>query len=571
MKNETPSTIKNIDAGPDKGQQLSELPEWIDGETLFGWCSRYHLLAGHRLSSVTCERLFGHRRIGLAHDLPGRLGYFDANTRSRLGASEQIALQRTVLGYYLACRTPRERTEALARVHCDSGSSLKASLGWLASRVGAAHPLKVCAECLAACSMPTWLLVHQLPGVWVCLHHGTALKFTSDLVLCARRRHWVLPHELPHASWHRVRTLPNGLALETARASGELARNGADEPLSPRRIGATLREGLFGLGLVRGGRLLPDKCGEEFSSFLHGFERWPEACALCVSPAAAQACLRRMLSGTRDLHPLHYLTAALWLFGTWAEFLRVYQEVAAEAPVLPAPPADALVLRAYSDDVRDFVVDAFCVSGESARHAAAAAGVTTGTALIWLRQSGAPPARRPKVVTDAVWRVVTRELLDGRAKQTIAARHGVSVSTVTRILLSQPEVSRERAASEFQRDQKSARFRWLKTVAANPRAGVKEIRRRQPAVYAWLYRHDRGWLRENGPERDGIPAGRPREIDWLSRDRRFAQSIKQLLKTEGDRLGRPQVLTALPEIAAKMRGPKRLPLTAALLATLPRR
>ncbi|TXC66767.1 hypothetical protein FSC37_15980 [Piscinibacter aquaticus] len=157
-------------------------PTWIPGETLYGVCARYHRIAGSALSSETCLRLFGHPRAGLAHDLTGRIATLAERTSALLGTPEQILLGHTVLGYYLYLREPALRRRLIDELSHQSPRALKSRLGWLASGLGAAHPLKACEECgredekQGRC--PTWYLVHQLPGVWLCPTHRRPLWVT---------------------------------------------------------------------------------------------------------------------------------------------------------------------------------------------------------------------------------------------------------------------------------------------------------------------------------------------------------------------------------------------------------
>ena len=67
----------------------------------------------------------------------------------------------------------------------------------------------------------------------------------------------------------------------------------------------------------------------------------------------------------------------------------------------------------------------------------------------------------------------------------------------------------------------SQRQRWLDLCAANHRAGTKNLRHLASALYAWLYRCDRAWLRANQPPRRTRVVRRSC-VDWKKRDEELA-------------------------------------------------
>lgn len=548
------------------------LPEWVCGETLFGWCSRYHRLAGHRLDTVTCSRLFGQGRSGLLHDFPGGLNVFANRTNGRLGSACDIALGHTLLGYYLAFRGDPWRHGAVVHLSRGCCRDLKARLGVLATRMGAAHPLKMCEACNEESrrqgEMPTWRLDHQFPGVWVCAVHGTPLFFTDALLWS--RPQWLLPDAVAPAALKLPPDLDAGLALRTAYASADLVQRTPREPLDPQRVAAAFWTGLQQRGLARGERLHPHACGEEYAGFLRGYAAWPEADAVCVGPAAALAGLRRILKGCsrRALHPLRYITAALWLFESWPAFLEVWKAASA-SPSTTTPsvlPAAAQRSR-HSDEIRRTVIAAVENESQSARAAAIRAGVSTTTAVAWLRLAKVGTARRPKAVTERVRQAIRRELRLGRDKARIAARWGLSLVTVTRILLEDIDLRALRADHQHLQAQEGARVRWQRAVKKCHTKGTAAARRLAPAAYAWLYRHDRSWLLEHRPP--VLKHVCDERVDWHERDRHFAGQLRSLMRqAQPTALRRRDLVRCIPGLAVKVRHLDRLPRTAALLARL---
>src|SRR5687768_742508 len=115
------------------GFELS-LPQWLPDETVFSWASRYHKLAGHRLPAQTCLALFGDRRHGSQHDFPTRLERFVDQTAGQLGTPENVALDHTLLRYYLVSRGQGEVAAAISSLVQPTSGVLKFRLGILTSR-----------------------------------------------------------------------------------------------------------------------------------------------------------------------------------------------------------------------------------------------------------------------------------------------------------------------------------------------------------------------------------------------------------------------------------------------------
>lgn len=79
---------------------------------------------------------------------------------------------------------------------------------------------------------------------------------------------------------------------------------------------------------------------------------------------------------------------------------------------------------------------------------------------------------------------------------------------------------------------------WLRLCATHPQAGVRALRLRDPATYAWLYRRDRDWLFRNRPARKR-PVAKPVLLDWGRRDMELAPQVATAAAHIRNRLGKP--------------------------------
>src|SRR3546814_14180754 len=49
---------------------------WLDDETFYSLCCRFHRVAGNATASRTAQQLFGHPRHGTQHDFASRINVF---------------------------------------------------------------------------------------------------------------------------------------------------------------------------------------------------------------------------------------------------------------------------------------------------------------------------------------------------------------------------------------------------------------------------------------------------------------------------------------------------------------
>jgi len=295
---------------------IAQFPDWLPDETVYSWASRFHTLAGHRLPSQTSQVVFGGARRGAQHDLPTGLAAFAERTRGRLGSAQEIALTRTVLGYYLAARTESESSLALAALSGSTAQGLKFRLGMLTSRFRANHPLKACPSCMAedkqAYGVSYWHLTHQYPGTWICLRHCAPLLAASIKSNGVARFGWILPEaaglqapltgEVQASSLARFANLVQGWTLLPAGS------------LSVQSIAAICRRQLSRSGTM--GRTTSRMLlAEAYANSLAPLRAVPELAALPATTRAAQMELDRWLFAPRgNTHPLRLLALIGWLF-----------------------------------------------------------------------------------------------------------------------------------------------------------------------------------------------------------------------------------------------------------------
>lgn len=560
---------------------MTFLPTWLPDETFFSLASRYHVLTGNRLSAHTALALFDGPRRGCEHDFPSHLRQFVDRVGDASQQAADIVLQRTILPFYLPLRSSAEAQQALTSLIDEPQGMLKFRLGILTSRFRGNHPLKACTACMtsdaAAFGSPYWHRAHQFPGVWRCSTHQKMLKESTIKSTGVERFGWTLPNQ------QRLRDPIEGeIAAEVISALDKFASlvaNWVALPVGTHLSSSTLSRA-YRSTLQDGCASMPgkqDKRGEwakAYGNSVAALRVVPELAGLPATEHQAAGQIDRWLFHPRgNTHPLRHLSLIYWLFPDWKTFWQRYVEIDSSISETehPAP------VRPKELEPRHASVLSLLGSGRSVSAAAAEVGVDVSTAIAWAAKAGISVARRPKTLMPDKLSAVIADLRGGADKEVAAQRHGISVQTITRLLRSEVGLRGIWQAARFGKDQKQARSNWSEQIADTPEIGLTALRAKQPAAYAWLYRHDRDWLIEHSRQvRLPRTRGSGSKVDWDSRDTALSSEVSRVAAVIADRMQRDHVelwrlYQAIPELKAKLGALERLPLTRAAIESVTRR
>lgn len=557
----------------DAGGQI----DWLPDETVYSLASRYHLLSGAARPDITAQRLFGHRRGGFPHDLPGGLGYFAEAFAGRLGSVSRIAMERTILPLLIAFRSDAQRQDAMATVTAQSIKGLKSRLGLPASGFGASYPLKACEACLRSDEREHgtayWHLAHQLPGAWVCIKHQKELLVSSSKRAGQNRFGWTLPaiRDLAEAS---PRTGADVDPIERSRMLYELARASIEasssdqESISWRRDASErLLSRLRETGLASAsGRLHMRQLVVKFRASMHSVSNIPELATIAHSDGSAKAQLYRILNDpSHSGHPLRYLSMIVWAFGSWDQFLQ--HRIG--TPQQPDGLSNQSVVATDAADLRkrDLAIEWIREKTYSISQAARRAGVDVATAQAWASAAGIQPPKRPSKLRRGTNDALLRHLRSGMDKDRAAKLAGVSVSSVNRTLRTNVDLHRAWQDARHEHAGSAAKSQWQQALRTCQHLGSAAARQIAPAAYAWLYRNDRGWLTASIEAIPKIERGNHSKVAWDARDAALSQKVNEAAQRvlESNRTGKRvrlvEILKHVPEIKSKLHRESALPLT----------
>lgn len=552
----------------------SPILTWLPDETLFSLVSRLDSLWGAGDPRRTAQMLFGGRRAGVHHDLPGSLHEFERRTQGRLGSATEVALTKTSLTFYRRFLSEQFEQKIVAEMSHGGVSHLKYRLGLLTSRFRAHHPLKACLSCVEEdCERHGWAywhVNHQHPGVWWCSEHRESLRESVLKSTGVQRFGWCLPaSEKLRAvidSEPSPRTLEGEAVERFARLINAVVVDIAAGRIDVARLHSLYQRRLHERALMRSGRFLWSDICQSFLAHAAALRVIPEMRAFGLTPQELKGQLDRLLRPPRSgTHPLWHLVLIDWLFDDYQNFIVEWRKVgsarleslASEHPVKASGNADPR---------RAKLLELIDINATSMRAAAAAVGVDTSTAMAWAASAGVVTRRRSKVLTSERRAFLESKLRDGADKADAAKAVRVSVATVTRTLLTTPGLHDRWEAARERHARSKHRQIWRMLCARHADAGTKIVRSMATATYAWLYRNDRDWLRQHSPERQTKRSLGVSPAVWHERDARLQLAIQQaalhLARDKGcKRIYLWMLYQAVPDLRPMLSRLAHLPLT----------
>lgn len=479
---------------------LHNLPKMVEDQTLYSWCGLVQAWNGAG-AIATSRHLFGSPYTALMHDFPALLVPLTERTHGLLGDPRTIALQHTLLGYFLPLLPVELAEQVIQRVLTGSMPELKMKLGIAASRVGGHHPLKGCPTCFdddeESHGFAYWHVVEQFPSVMVCQKHKRPLVMAWDPVTPVHRRGWLLPRSGLKREWIEVPVFHEGQVQRLLHVAEYSARFATLNPgsLDSHVLARTYQKALRSRGIASAnGSLRLATLIKATRSHYRGIESVPGFEALQAItgdwPGLAGALARRQ---PRPGHPLKHLLLISMLFETWEEFRRTYED--SQGGMEDAAPISAGASSTTSTEAFRIHVS----EGSSIRAASAKVGVCTATGLIWAQRLGLSYTARTKTFSEERKRVARRQLRRGVDPGEVATAVGVARVTISRLLASEPHVKEAWRVARFTAAQTRVRGRFRALVRRNPCLSVKALRAIPDNGYMWLYRNDRAWLQQHLP------------------------------------------------------------------------
>jgi hypothetical protein len=240
----------------------------------------------------------------------------------------------------------------------------------------------------------------------------------------------------------------------------------------------------------------------EFWSPLDNLEPFSFLLQSCRQP---KSWLTRLFHKRRSSnHPVKHLLLIGFLSDSISEFL-------APSTVMNS---DQILNR--SNEVSDKVeqnIRNLHKEGKTPARIAAEVALSAGAVRMIEERAGEPFKQRPWKLHLHVRSEAQAALAAGEPLSDIARSANVSVSSVCRLLHSDPNLEEQRSSSVFLKRRTISRNKLLDAIAAFAPLTLKELNAMLVADFAWLYRHDNEWLTEQTRLAGLHPSCKPL-VDW---------------------------------------------------------
>ncbi|POA74341.1 MULTISPECIES: TnsD family Tn7-like transposition protein [unclassified Pseudomonas] len=313
------------------GLKFHFFPAVFPDETLHSVLSRYARLCGLRSCGAVFDGAQSANFFSQNVAFPCRLAELAEALPSGTGLSlAEVIKRHTLLPYYEPFLTQQQVDDANTLM-AGNGEGLMLRLGLIASRLEFASRVRFCFDCIdqdmACVGVAYWHRVHQLPGVLICPHHGTLLRFLDYRWLSRNSRRMHLPDEEDVQSHSISLNIPQDLqqALHEIAQRSLWVLETDVPPLCPHAIRSVLLDSAIALELAScSGRLHLGRLARHMSAFFKAFPSSGEYSILSKSSADIPAAwVMKLLRKPRSTHhPLKFILLACALKVDMETFLR---------------------------------------------------------------------------------------------------------------------------------------------------------------------------------------------------------------------------------------------------------
>jgi hypothetical protein len=532
---------------------IATFPDPYDGELFYSVLARFAERMNYPARHVALRELFGGGHGVPAVELPNKI---DALVKQlppgNLYSSDAILQKHTLLPFYAPFLPQRNFELIVANMKGDGHRTTQLRAGIIAGRISPPEFFRSCPACdkenLARCGEAYWHRLHQIKGVEVCPVHSVFLENSNVRLAGSTQKDALFSAESAQRGMV-ARVLNSGKAedrflLRLAKSAAwlldqTLCQPGLVEISHRHRNVLRNRDCLTPRGWLRLNRLrekLREWCTPEL---LKRFN-----CEL--TRGSDGGWLARLFRETdQATAPLRHLVVMAVLEVSAEEFFTPLLSKSARRPPVSYPCLNAkcsqfgaLVIPNYELKRTNFGYARIfqCPHcGHRASRSADGRSVIRVVSFgqVWLQQLKSLWADSSRSVDS-----ISAELgADARSVTKHAARLGLTFPRQGPTKCAKLPNSRvvKRPPPALSVDRKREAWRCLRET--NPHATISELHEQAQALYTWLYRHDRQWLREHSPTRQPL-VPQITTVDWKARDADLADrviSAATRLKSNPDR------------------------------------
>lgn len=509
------------------------LPRIYPNELLYSFVARYHKHTLNQSPKYTSEELFRHSMQLAVPDLPLNLGTISNNMNTFMKAPvDKIINDHTFFNFYTNFISLDKRSFVRNTMTTgDNKCAIHMTTGIMASEVKEKQFFNHCTECIKEdikeFGETYWHLHHQLPGVFVCLEHNTLIK-KSCIPFRPKERNLFYPASeedlltpcleiSDKKTFNKLQAIAKHCKILAAKHySFNLEELQEKYKLLLKKNGFTLRKGAMvdQKELVKQFQLF---YGDEVLNILQS--------SVCYEDSACwlKAITRKH---RKSFHPIRHILFILFMGETLETIDKVsginsnplgeglfpcLNKAASHYRKLTIPEVEITICSKTKRIIGTFRC-------ECGFHYTRNDQDTENIYKI----------SRIKQFGD-LWIKTVVDLIQNKkmSYRSVAKQLNVDTKTIIKYANFKKE-NRYEANSKTDETIEKKKSEWLSLIKETPKKSVTELRLMNPALYAFLYRNDKQWLKENSPKK-----GReknPVKVDWDKRDLLLKEEIEKAVK-----------------------------------------
>jgi len=508
-------------------------PKLYEDELLYSWFARYHVHSANISPKQTMKDLFGTKNAVAIPDLPthldevyGRIKHFD------IPEIDQLIKEHTLFRYYTAFQPTHISDSILNSMKFGNQSStVYLKTGVAASSVKECDYFRFCPSCLLEDNQskgePYWHVSHHIPGVHMCLKHGSYLNNSTVEFRNGKKHEFFAASEenclLSNKTSIHTEKVKTFLKLIAEQSTSLILK---DSLLEFENIQRTYKHLLRQNGIANvNGIVDQQKLAEQFKLFYsEELLNIVQSSVRIENPSCWLKSITR--KHRKAFHPLRHILLIYFLTNS-VENLNKFSEIEYQ----PFGKAPYYCLNPAASHYKERVVFGLEISlcNDTKRPVGT---FSCSCGFIYSRRG--PDKFQEDILKIGrikkfghVWEDKLGQLVHQEKKSWYAAAKELKcdISTIkkysTKILFEENQSNPDKVEIA-----QLKQIDWLLLLKKYPEYSVTALRKIAPALYLWHYRNNLEWLQNNSPKKKS-KTNISKRVDWSERDIQVLNDIKE--------------------------------------------
>ncbi|MED4534173.1 TnsD family transposase [Metabacillus fastidiosus] len=515
---------------------LGYLPSIYERELLYSLFARYHTHSLNNSPKQTMVELFNKQNQLAVSDLPINLVSFYRRSKPFIGKEfEKLISEHTFLNFYSNFLDKRRRDfiiEVMKKGDVKGAIHMKS--GVMASSIKEKAHFHYCPECVVEdiekYGETYWHLIPQLPGIYICTKHKIYL-LSSKVPFRGEQRHVFIPASLETCPYNEGSVGEDpGLfrkLLKVAEECEYVALSSLNIDTS--NLLNIYKNLLIRNGFVRGkGNINQYKLVEQFQNY-YGVKllKILQSEVNYYDPACWLKAITR--KHRKSFHPIRHILLVNFL-GETVNSIENFDY----RPIFPFGKGPYICLNKASNHYDKKMIPKVIVTflGKNREP------YGTFKCECGFHYSRKGPDRRSedKYKIDRikqfgdVWIDKVKDLIhnEGISFRAVARRLDVDTKTIIKYSRFTKKLDKVKDNPMNDKKRELTRHEWLMHLKQYPELSITKLRKLKPALYAWLYRHEKKWLLEVSPKQFSREKPNIR-VNWEMRDQQIVNEIKEVI------------------------------------------